>query len=646
MTQMNVLPVEVNQGSENKGLLSHIGSNKDSGVDRQTSSFAGYMNENQAKNNGKKRQDHDRDTVESRKNNDVSTKQSDQKADIDKTVEQKTKEDADASTQAAQSKDSNEPVKESSSAEDEAITKNQAQQSEHSQPGETKKASKFVDAEVHNTRAEVAIKLLDFINASEVVSTEHSNVHKKAMQEALEAAKQINAQQQLEQSGKKPSETVELAHKEQKLAAEIQAILSGRNNKNTSNEQKQNEVNVDGQIKAIQSEDADKKNTDKLLKALAGENQQSDKSTTGVSDAQLSAETQAQKVANTIDKESQKAVLKGETAQQVNEQLSVVKEAKTINADTEVDLSVKGKSENVQVNTSTSVELDEAKSEEQHIVKDAKVIVNPVASDSPQKADSKDGNTRVINQATSTVVNNTGGATEKQADNSEQQQFNDNASAFDKSQSEQKSSLAVENDKKAVADTKVERHVNFAEPTQSTTALSKEEEQAAHAMLAKANADSISVQSTRTAQVIAQETIAINRKDFSVAVKEKVMVMINQKLRQLEIRLDPPELGSMQVKINMQNEQAAVNFVVQNPQAKDALEQHMGKLKDMLEQSGVDVGDANIEQREPQSDGDTELNGGSSQSGSNEDNGLMHDESIPPEANLYKASSTGVDYYA
>ena len=42
------------------------------------------------------------------------------------------------------------------------------------------------------------------------------------------------------------------------------------------------------------------------------------------------------------------------------------------------------------------------------------------------------------------------------------------------------------------------------------------------------------------------------------SLKDKVMVMMNQKLQQIEIRLDPQELGNVNVKINMQNEQAVV----------------------------------------------------------------------------------------
>ena len=78
--------------------------------------------------------------------------------------------------------------------------------------------------------------------------------------------------------------------------------------------------------------------------------------------------------------------------------------------------------------------------------------------------------------------------------------------------------------------------------------------------------------------LVVRKDQAIFRKDFSEAVKDKVMLVISQKLQQFDISLDPPELGNMQVRVNLQGEQATVNFVVQNQQAKDALEQNMQKL--------------------------------------------------------------------
>ncbi|WDE13240.1 flagellar hook-length control protein FliK [Thalassomonas haliotis] len=135
------------------------------------------------------------------------------------------------------------------------------------------------------------------------------------------------------------------------------------------------------------------------------------------------------------------------------------------------------------------------------------------------------------------------------------------------------------------------------------------------------------------------------RKDFVGPMKEKVMIMINQKIQQVEIRLDPPELGNMHVRVNLQNEQAAVNFLVQSQQAKEALEQGMGKLKDMLSQSGVDVGDTNVAQQQ-QGSGDNGQGFGHGQQGNGRENHGFEQQELVMQASLQQVSASGVDYYA
>lgn len=152
------------------------------------------------------------------------------------------------------------------------------------------------------------------------------------------------------------------------------------------------------------------------------------------------------------------------------------------------------------------------------------------------------------------------------------------------------------------------------------------------------------IQQVKHNQIQLAETINIHRKDFVDSVKDKVLVMINQKLQQVDIKLDPPELGNVQVRVNLQGDAATVNFVVQNPQAKEALEQQMGKLRDMLNESGVDVGEANVEQQQnQQQDEFTEQQQGGQSERLSQKN--IADDAVVS-ATLVKGSAEGVDFYA
>lgn len=153
-------------------------------------------------------------------------------------------------------------------------------------------------------------------------------------------------------------------------------------------------------------------------------------------------------------------------------------------------------------------------------------------------------------------------------------------------------------------------------------------------------------QQVKTNQVQLAEVINIQHKDFVDSMKNKVMLMISQKLQQIDIKLDPPELGNVQVRVNLQNDVATVNFTVQNSQAKDALEQHMNKLRDMLNQSGVDVGEANVRQQEKNNNGQGEFNEQPSSNAQQASTEQKIAEESHITSTLVKASSVGIDFYA
>jgi len=178
----------------------------------------------------------------------------------------------------------------------------------------------------------------------------------------------------------------------------------------------------------------------------------------------------------------------------------------------------------------------------------------------------------------------------------------------------------------------------------STAANQERQEQLLH--LIENQITTEKAQSTKNINAISQEIIAINRKDFTNAVKDKVMLMINQKIQQVEIKLDPPELGNMHIRVNLQNEQAIVNFVVQNQQAKEALEQNLTKLKDMLAENGVDVGESNIEQQDQQADANASFEEGKSSNDNFFEEETLDANTSVIHAQLSKASARGVDYYA
>jgi flagellar hook-length control protein FliK len=56
-----------------------------------------------------------------------------------------------------------------------------------------------------------------------------------------------------------------------------------------------------------------------------------------------------------------------------------------------------------------------------------------------------------------------------------------------------------------------------------------------------------------------------------------------------EIHLSPADLGPMEVKVRMHNDQASITVHAANPMVRDQLEQHSHRLRDMLSEQGVSL---------------------------------------------------------
>ena len=89
----------------------------------------------------------------------------------------------------------------------------------------------------------------------------------------------------------------------------------------------------------------------------------------------------------------------------------------------------------------------------------------------------------------------------------------------------------------------------------------------------------------------------MNKPGFIPEFNQRIMMMIGQKIQSAEIKLNPEELGSIDVSIKFnQDQQASIVFASPHSVTRDALEQGAQRLRDMLEQNGVDVDNVDIQE--------------------------------------------------
>lgn len=112
----------------------------------------------------------------------------------------------------------------------------------------------------------------------------------------------------------------------------------------------------------------------------------------------------------------------------------------------------------------------------------------------------------------------------------------------------------------------------------------------------------VAVEQTRA---VPGAAIAMQQPGWTQDVTDKVMWMSAQNLKSAEIKLDPAELGRLDIKIDITQEHTQVSFISANAGVRESLESQMYRLRELFAQQGmqnvdVDVSDQSQQQAQAQ----------------------------------------------
>ncbi len=77
--------------------------------------------------------------------------------------------------------------------------------------------------------------------------------------------------------------------------------------------------------------------------------------------------------------------------------------------------------------------------------------------------------------------------------------------------------------------------------------------------------------------------------DWDQALAERIQWLASQKLQGAQVKLNPAHLGPMEVRVQVQNDQASIQFNAHHAGVREALEASLPRLRDMFEASGVQL---------------------------------------------------------
>lgn len=128
-----------------------------------------------------------------------------------------------------------------------------------------------------------------------------------------------------------------------------------------------------------------------------------------------------------------------------------------------------------------------------------------------------------------------------------------------------------------------------------------------------------------TAQPVLAVQPAIQSAAWNQVLSSRVVWMAREGIQEASLRLNPANLGAVEVKLNMHNDQANVLFIAQNAATRDALEQALPRLRESFAENGMQLADAEVADQELEQSEDEQTSGernrtGNEQSPSDIDN--------------------------
>lgn len=82
--------------------------------------------------------------------------------------------------------------------------------------------------------------------------------------------------------------------------------------------------------------------------------------------------------------------------------------------------------------------------------------------------------------------------------------------------------------------------------------------------------------------------------EWSREAAQVVRVMLTEKVSEAELRVNPPELGPIDVVVKVEGDATTITFTANSPETRSLLELHLPKLREALDAAGLQLADASV----------------------------------------------------
>ena len=92
--------------------------------------------------------------------------------------------------------------------------------------------------------------------------------------------------------------------------------------------------------------------------------------------------------------------------------------------------------------------------------------------------------------------------------------------------------------------------------------------------------------------------VPVGGKGWDQAFGQRVAWVVNQQVQAAEIKLNPPNLGAIEVRVNVDGDEVQVSFTAQQGLAREALEAAIPRLREMFAEQGLNLADVDVSPRD------------------------------------------------
>jgi flagellar hook-length control protein FliK len=103
-------------------------------------------------------------------------------------------------------------------------------------------------------------------------------------------------------------------------------------------------------------------------------------------------------------------------------------------------------------------------------------------------------------------------------------------------------------------------------------------------------------QLARTADTTTRATVDVplRSQGFATAFSEKIIWLVGRQAQVADLSLNPPQLGALEVRLSLSGGEAGAQFYSPNPLVREAIEAALPKLRELMAQAGIALGDAQV----------------------------------------------------